>query len=221
MSDLTRSQHADRFNHDKQVGGYDANVSDESNPVRAGYAAALKWVAERCNLAAAVHLLELGCGTGNLTKRLVAADITAVDISNEMMALAAGKISPRKRVHFVQADALEFSGTLPPGSLDVITSTYALHHLTDSEKPVLLRRLSTALRPHSRFVIADLMFADSAHRARVIDDFARAGQRSLVDSIQEEFYWDVSAAHSWLTDLGYSCEWVQVSQLSWCVEAIR
>jgi hypothetical protein len=42
-----RSRHADRFNHDTEVDGYDDDVADESNPIRNGYGATLDWVIER------------------------------------------------------------------------------------------------------------------------------------------------------------------------------
>ncbi len=42
-----RSHHADTFNHDEWAAGYDADVADETNPIRAGYQATLEWVVER------------------------------------------------------------------------------------------------------------------------------------------------------------------------------
>lgn len=221
MTDPRRSEHVERFNRDGQAGRYDANVADEANPVRAGYAAALSWVADRCNVAGAGELLELGCGTGNLTSRLRAGVITAVDISTEMMALAAAKIGAGQEVRFVRSDALEFAHTLAPGSFDVVASTYALHHLTDTEKAILLARLAQALRPGGRLVIADLMFADAGARARIMSDFVHSGRRGVAASIDEEFYWDIAATSGWLSDLGFVVEWAPMSILTWCMLAQR
>jgi putative AdoMet-dependent methyltransferase len=221
MADPRRSEHVERFNHDGQARRYDANVEDERNPVRAGYAAALSWVADRCNAAGAGELLELGCGTGNLTSRLRAGVITAVDISTEMMALAAAKIGAGQEVRFVRSDALEFVHSLSPGSLDVVASTYALHHLTDAEKPIVLARLAQALRPGGRLVVADLMFADAGARARIISDFVHSGRRGVAASIEEEFYWDVATTNGWLAELGFVVEWAPISTLTWCVQAGR
>src|SRR5690349_15406576 len=51
------------------------------------------------------NCLEIGCGTGKNTEWLVtkATHITAVDLSEEMLAKAKQKVSPEK-VEFVQAD---------------------------------------------------------------------------------------------------------------------
>ena len=215
------SRHGERFNHDPQAHGYDADVAEETSPIRAGYAAALAWVAERCNSAAPEHILELGCGTGNLTTRLDAARISAVDISIRMLAQAAEKSGPRRHVQFVQADMLGFSRTLPAGSFDVITSTYALHHLTESEKPILLGLLARALRPAGRIVVADLMFACAADRERILAEFRRTGQGSIATDICDEFFWNVKEAARWLADLQFTVDWSHVSELTWCFCANR
>jgi hypothetical protein len=40
-----RSRNADRFNHDEDAAGYDRDVLNEADPIRAGYDALLDWVA--------------------------------------------------------------------------------------------------------------------------------------------------------------------------------
>ena len=47
-----RSLYADKFNHDADAAGYDADVRNESDPIRAGYAAP-------CTLAATATLAGL------------------------------------------------------------------------------------------------------------------------------------------------------------------
>ncbi len=221
MQDCPSSQHAERFNHDRQARGYDADVADESNPIRAGYSAALEWVADRCNRAAPAELLELGCGTGNLTRVLNAGSITAVDISSEMMAVAAGKLAGCDRVRFVNADAMSFVGAAASGAFDVVASTYALHHLTDPEKSQLLGRLTEIIRGGGCLAVADLMFADAAERTKIIDGLTISGLRGLVDAIQEEFFWDVAATTGRLHELGFTVECERISTLTWGILARR
>jgi SAM-dependent methyltransferase len=54
------------------------------------------------------------------------------------------------------SDLREFG--LPPDSMDLVVSSYALHHLADAEKRALVARAARWLRPGGRLVIADMMF---------------------------------------------------------------
>src|SRR5262249_12409660 len=131
-----RSRHSDTFNHDADAPGYDADVVDESQPIRAGYGALLDWIARSADVAPSHHVLELGAGTGNLTARLPpAARLVAVDVSAEMLAIAKRKI-PRP-VEWVLDDLLGyFDGRVD--RFDRFVSTYAIHHLVADEKVELL-----------------------------------------------------------------------------------
>jgi hypothetical protein len=44
---LMRSKYADYFNHDADAAGYDQDVQNERDPIRAGYRAVLRWVADK------------------------------------------------------------------------------------------------------------------------------------------------------------------------------
>jgi SAM-dependent methyltransferase len=116
-------------------------------------------------------VVDLGAGTGLLTLRLamVAAHVTAVDIApNMLVALAdAAKQQSSKNVSTVVADLSTYD--LPPASVDLVVSSYALHHLSDAAKQALLERIYKWLRPGGRLVIADMMFGRGATPAdRVI-----------------------------------------------------
>lgn len=103
------------------------------------------------------RVLELGCGTGTLTSRLLAefphATVTAVDLSPRMIALARRKTQRwKERVDFVVAPLT----TLPlDGRYDAVLSALAIHHLTDPEKGRLFRVLYRALVPGGYFGNAD------------------------------------------------------------------
>jgi ubiquinone/menaquinone biosynthesis C-methylase UbiE len=110
--------------------------------------------------------VDLGAGTGFVTRALapLVGSVLAVDISAPMSASLAeraahdglGNVSAE--VH----DLREFR--LPPGSVDLIVSSYALHHLTDAEKRVLVTEAAGWLRPGGRLVIADMMFGRGGSR---------------------------------------------------------
>src|SRR5512147_127446 len=89
-----RSRFADTFNHDADAPDYDVDVSNEVDPVRAGYAALLDWTARSACIEERHDVLELGAGTGNLTRLLwPARRIVAVDVSDAMLEIARRKVS--------------------------------------------------------------------------------------------------------------------------------
>jgi hypothetical protein len=47
---------------------------------------------------------------------------------------------------------------LPPASIDLIVSNYAMHHLRDADKRQLVERSFVWVRPGGRLVIGDMMF---------------------------------------------------------------
>lgn len=54
-------------------------------------------------------LLELGCGTGNITSKLNGYNIIAMDNSDEMLSLAREKSFGRRNIRFLQGDIRDFS----------------------------------------------------------------------------------------------------------------
>ncbi|MDX1384587.1 MAG: class I SAM-dependent methyltransferase, partial [Thermoanaerobaculia bacterium] len=187
-----RSRHADRFNHDEDAPGYDADVADEGNPIRAGYSALLDWVVSRAEVGPEDAVLELGTGTGNLTRALGPARRTlCVDVSSEMLALAREKLADRSDVDFLEADLLEAFESIEE-SFDVVVSTYAIHHLTPGERAVMFREVAGVLRPGGRAVFGDLMFADADHRRRYLAGLRSEGDDELADEIEDEFFWDLA-----------------------------
>src|SRR5690606_173731 len=84
------------------------------------------------------RILELGCGTGNLSSRLAArfpgAAITLVDAAPEMLVLAGARIRDEhpatgERLTLINSRFEEL--TLEPGSFDAVVASFSLHHLTD------------------------------------------------------------------------------------------
>jgi putative AdoMet-dependent methyltransferase len=188
-----RSRHVDRFNHDVEVDGYDADVADESHPVRDGYAATLDWVIVNAAAGRADVVIDLGTGTGNLAERLgPVARLVCVDVSTGMLAVARPKLPPA--TEYVEADLLEFVDRGP--SCDVVISTYAIHHLTADEKLALLEGLFGCFRAGGRLAIGDLMVAD---KGVVADLRARLSHPDVDEMFADEFPWFVDDA---LRDLG-------------------
>ena len=106
--------------------------------------------------ASATSILELGCGTGNLTLKLAAkypaAKLTLVDAAPQMLEVAKTRLGSRP-ANFVESlfERLKFE----PGSFDLVASTISLHHVRD--KAPLYRGLHRMLRPGGTFRFADQM----------------------------------------------------------------
>ena len=215
---VVASQHHERFNHDEDAPGYDADVADESDPIRAGYGELLAWVVEQSQVHDESDILELGSGTGNLTAQLPPlASVLCVDVSEEMTRRAAQKLSLRPRVEFVRADILEIFSALREESFDSVISTYTVHHLTDPEREVLFRETRRVLRPGGRAVFGDLMFEDEAAAQAILARYRETGAGELADEIEEEFFWNLEHCKVALAAAGFAVEAKRFSELSWGV----
>ncbi len=90
-------------------------------------------------------IVDLGCGTGHLTRRLAecwpAAHVRGVDNSASMLEQARPLTIPG-RLEFVQADIADWSSDRP---IDLLVSNSALHWVSDHDR--LIRRLAALLTP--------------------------------------------------------------------------
>jgi ubiquinone/menaquinone biosynthesis C-methylase UbiE len=108
--------------------------------------------------------VDLGAGTGFVTVAMapLVSSVLAVDISTAMAESLAERAA-HSGLHNVStevSDLREFQ--LPPASVDLVVSNYALHHLPDADKRALVARAARWLRPGGRLVIADMMFGRGA-----------------------------------------------------------
>ena len=105
----------------------------------------------------ASRVLELGTGTGETARRLLArhprATLVGIDESDGMLAVARDRL-PGDRISLVVA---RLQDPLPDGPFDLIASALAVHHLPPAEKRRLFARVHEALPAGGRFVLADLI----------------------------------------------------------------
>ena len=105
-------------------------------------------------------VVDLGCGTGQISLPLAmqGAQVLAVDVSPAMVRRLQSE-AQRLGVTRLEGLALPIEElVLPEGSVDLVVSSYALHHLRDADKARLVSAAFTWLRPGGRFVVADMMF---------------------------------------------------------------
>ena len=103
------------------------------------------------------RILDLGCGTGNLTdqmfKKYPEAEIDALDISEEILNESRRRFNHTPNIRYIQADFKSLH--LAPGSYDLVMSSIAIHHIEDAEKIKLYKEVFQALSPGGIFIFAD------------------------------------------------------------------
>lgn len=214
-----RSSHADYFNHDQDAYGYDEDVRNTADPIRAGYDAVLDWVAEHSSISKRSRVLELGSGTGNLTVRLPdCQEIICVDVSQKMEALAHGKVSHFSNRRFIKDDVLAvFDRHIGP--FDAVLSTYTLHHLTEDEKRYLFKHLWGVLNDGGVAIIGDLMVENQKELKNKIKDYRSQGIHDVAEALEEEFFWLLEQSVLALQNIGFLVEWKRFSDLSFGILA--
>ncbi len=219
-----KSQYGELYNHDAAAHLYDQDVRDESNPIRTGYAAALRWVGEQVYRSGgdSTRVLDLGCGTGNTILALPRdCTVTGVDLSQRMIDRATAKLSGGDRaVSFVRGDILAYVTQGEAGRFDAVVSTYTIHHLTENEKQALFASIAELLGSRGLFVAADLMF-ENAEAERSLRSELAADYPAVVRDFDEEFFWYLDTATDRLTASGFHVDVRRFSKLSWGLAARR
>lgn len=145
--------------------GYDKSVglSEEENRYPfAGYKQVLGKLYELLLQNKARKILDLGFGTAVLTSKLYqqGCEIFGQDFSAEMCKIARQKM-PHAKLY--QGDLTEgLVEELASQEYDAILASYALHHLTDKEKPTFIRQLQKRLRKGGLLLIGDIAFASAS-----------------------------------------------------------
>lgn len=140
------------------------------------------------------RVLELGVGTGETARRVLAvhpaAVLVGVDGSTEMLSAARAAL-PSERVD-LRPGRLE--DPLPTGGFDLVVSVLAVHHLQPDGKKALFRRIAAAVSTRGRFVLGDVVVPERPEDAVI----------PLEDGF--DFPDPVADQLSWLADTGFSTE---------------
>ncbi|MFI6813915.1 methyltransferase domain-containing protein [Nonomuraea sp. NPDC050328] len=101
-------------------------------------------------------VLDVGCGTGYLTRLLApvagpSGRVTGVDPSEAMIGYARER-APRNCDYRVAGGQ---SLGLPDAAFDVVVSTLAVHHIPEGERATALHEMARVLRPGGRLLIAE------------------------------------------------------------------
>jgi SAM-dependent methyltransferase len=151
----------------------------------------------------APRVLDLACGTGSITKRLLDrfpdAVSTGVDLDPALLTIAEGYFAGDERVTFVRADLTDpaWVRALPYDTYDAVLTATALHWLRAEPLAALYRQLGGLVREGGAFMNADRMkdgstpridAAERAHRHAAMDRAKAAG------ALDWAAWWDLAAA---------------------------
>jgi 2-polyprenyl-3-methyl-5-hydroxy-6-metoxy-1,4-benzoquinol methylase len=106
------------------------------------------------------RVLEIGCGTGTLTRMMArqGATVTGIDASPRMLAEAENKVKAahlEDRVSLKYMDATLISDRYPGASFDLIVSTLVFSELSPEERRFVLDACRKLLAPKGKLLIAD------------------------------------------------------------------
>ena len=106
------------------------------------------------------QVVDLGCGTGQLSLPLAerGARVLAIDVSSAMVRRLEANARERAILNVEGLDIPIENLSLPAGSVDLVVTSYALHHLRDADKSRVVMAAYHWLRPGGTLLVADMMF---------------------------------------------------------------
>jgi ubiquinone/menaquinone biosynthesis C-methylase UbiE len=106
------------------------------------------------------RVLDVGCGTGYLTRRMAAqvgpqGAVTGVDPSPPVLAYANRKNRRASGAPCVYREGTAEALDLPDASFDTVVTSLMLHHLPEELRPVALGEMCRVLRPGGRLLVVE------------------------------------------------------------------
>ena len=120
---------------------------------------------------AAPTVLDLGCGTGTVTRRLLSrlpsARVVALDVDPVLLTIAAATFARDERVRLARADLRDpaWIAAVPEAPVDAVVTATALHWLPEATVTRLYRDLAARIRPGGVLAHAEQMPLDAPHLA--------------------------------------------------------
>ncbi|MEU3825833.1 class I SAM-dependent methyltransferase [Streptomyces sp. NPDC029080] len=150
----------------------------------------------------APRVLDLACGTGSITSRLLRrfpeATSTGVDLDPALLAIAHGTFDGDDRVRLVRADLKDpdWPAKLPYDSYDAVLTATALHWLHSEPLAALYGRIAGLVRDGGVFMNADHMIDESTPRINAAERaqrHARMDQAKRQGALDWAEWWQVAA----------------------------
>ena len=158
---------------------------------------------------------DLGAGTGLLSKQIIEAfplaKMTLVDISEEMLNIAKGRLKAYSNLEYQVSD---YSKKLPAGKYDLIVSSLSIHHLSDKSKIQLFHEVKKSLTPNGIFINADQVLGETSdiekfYHSTWLSEVRRNGITETelevaLDRMKEDKMSTLSSQITWLKNAGFA-----------------
>ncbi|MEV4927575.1 class I SAM-dependent methyltransferase [Streptomyces roseoverticillatus] len=151
----------------------------------------------------APRVLDLACGTGTITARLLdrfpGAESTGVDLDPALLAIARGTFAGDDRVRFVTADLKDpdWTARLPRDRYDAVLTATALHWLHADPLRTLYGQLAGLVRDGGVLLNADHMPDPATPRINEAERalrHARMDRAKAAGALDWRAWWDLAAA---------------------------
>ncbi len=156
------------------------------------------------------YILDLGCGTGNLTLKVMEAfphaQVVALDLSAEILDVAQRQCGD-DRVSYLQQDFNQLD--LPDSRIDLVVSSIAIHHIDDPAKQRLFRDVFASLRPGGVFTFVDQFRGETP---AIYDQHMKVWKRFAdskgVPPEEWEMWMEHQEQHDYHATVGEQMEWL-------------
>ncbi|HJV45063.1 MAG TPA: class I SAM-dependent methyltransferase [Bacillota bacterium] len=110
------------------------------------------------------NILDIGAGTGLFSAFMLDkypnAKLTLIDLSENMLDVAKSRFCNHSNVKYITDDYTKYHFT---DTFDIVISSLSIHHITDSEKKELYRKIFTIMKNNSIFINADQVLGSTPY----------------------------------------------------------
>lgn len=158
--------------------------------------------------------LDLGCGTGILTKLLLQrfsnAHVKGFDITKQM--LEEYKLNLQEFKHQVEAIKGDFKTDFFGLNYDIILTGLTLHHLNAEQRKKIFQKIYNSLAPDGIFVTRDIIVGESIQDTNKLYEKWKKFMRENDENaeawyqkhLEKDFPQSITELTSWLKDVGFS-----------------
>ncbi len=111
-----------------------------------------------------ISVLDIGCGTGNITKAVLkkypGASVTCIDLSANMIAMAKAKLKKYKSIGYNVCDIRDFKFTQ---KYDTVVSSLVMHHVEGGDKNTVYRKIYNGLVKGGVFYNVDITLGSNKY----------------------------------------------------------
>lgn len=156
-------------------------------------------------------ILDLGCGDAYLpTQAFRAAEVkeySGVDLSESAIERAREKLSLWSgRANLTCGNLLEYIGSVPDASKNLVLASYSLHHFHNPQKEAILAECHRVLEPGGTLVWIDAVMRDGETRDEYLTRQTHAFRHEWIGLAEEQR--EKVVAHIWESDFPETAAWM-------------